>query len=113
HERFRGVLLHSEPHDPFDRRVGYRTIQRKSQIPLWPGVPFERPLQRRVATHRREKTDMIRKRREIHENAALLERRHAVADPLLGFGCRGAYDAPDLAQYRAHARWRGRDVLVD
>src|SRR6185295_20343277 len=87
--------------------------ERKSQIALRPGIPFDRLLELRVAAHRRKQTDVTPECREVHEDAALLERRHAVADAFLSCGRRRANYAPDLAQNRPHMCGRSRDVLVD
>src|SRR5262249_14614886 len=96
------ILLRSSSDDPPDQRVGDWRIERESQIPLWPRVARERPLQARVSSHGRIDPDVALEGREVDENAVESEARHPVADPLRRGRGRLADGLPDLPQDRSN-----------
>src|SRR6185312_9400799 len=99
--------------DPRDQVVGNRLIERESQIALLARVGQESLLQARIAMYWWVQADVVLEGREMDQHSLLLERRHSIADRLLGVGRGGADREPDLFENRLDLRRKCRDVFVD
>lgn len=77
------LLLHSQAHDSPDEGVRDRPGERELEISFWPRIRRERLFELRVAGHRRIKADVILEGGEVHQDAELPERRHAITDEFI------------------------------
>src|SRR5687767_6606992 len=101
------------PHDASNERIRHWFIERKPQVPLLPLVLRERFLQRGVARDGREHPDVMLEWRDVDDDPAIEERRHAVAGPLLGSWCLLTDDRENLPQDRPGCRRCLCDVFID